>query len=158
MDIVCDFNIHELTNAFDQAKKEVAIRYDLKDLHILIEMTDDKITITAPSEMALETAWGIVLQKIINRKINPKILKKGDLEKIGGNNVRYEIKLVKALDQETSKKISALIREKSPKAKPSIQGETVRVTAKSRDELQAVIAMLRSDQSVGLPLTFTNYR
>lgn len=158
MDIVCDFNIHELTNAVDQAKKEVAIRYDLKDLHIQIELADDKITITASSEMALETAWGILLQKIINRKLSPQILKKGELLKIGGSNVRYEIKLVKALNQEIAKKISALIREKLPKAKPSIQGETVRVTSKSRDELQAVIAMLRSDGSIGPPLNFINYR
>ncbi len=158
MDIVCDFNVHELTNAVDQAKKEVAIRYDLKDLHIQIETTEEQITLSAPSEMALETAWGILLQKIINRKLSPQIMKKGDLEKIGGNNVRYEIKLVKVLDQEIAKKISALIREKLPKAKPSIQGETVRVTSKSRDELQAVIAMLKSDASIGLPLSFTNYR
>lgn len=158
MDIVCDFDTHELTNAIDQARKEIVVRYDLKDLGIVIEVSDEKITITAPSEMALETAWGIVLQKVINRKLSPQILKKGELMKMGGSNVRYEIKLVKVLDQEIAKVVSTLIREKCPKTKPSIQGETVRVTSKSRDELQGVIAMLKTEKSVPLPLKFTNYR
>lgn len=158
MDIVCDFDTHELTNAIDQARKEIIVRYDLKDLGIVIEVSDEKITITAPSEMALETAWGIVLQKVINRKLSPQILKKGELMKMGGSNVRYEIKLVKVLDQEIAKVVSTLIREKCPKTKPSIQGETVRVTSKSRDELQGVIAMLKTEKSVPLPLKFTNYR
>lgn len=158
MDIVADFNIHELTNAVDQAKKELLIRYDLKDLHIQIEQAEDKLTLTAPSDMALETAWGILLQKIINRKLSPQILKKGEIQKMGGSLVRYEIKLVKVLDQESAKEVSRIIREKFPKVKPSIQGETIRATAKSRDELQEVITMLRTEKSIPLPLQFTNYR
>ena len=158
MDIVCDFDTHELTNAVDQARKEILVRYDLKDLKVEIDVSDEKITITAQSEMALETVWGIVLQKIINRKLSPQILKKGELMKMGGSNVRIEIKLVKVLDQEIAKIVSNLIREKCPKTKPSIQGETVRVTSKSRDELQGVIAILKTEKSVPLPLKFTNYR
>lgn len=158
MDIVCDFDTHELTNAVDQARKEILVRYDLKDLKVEIDLSDEKISITAQSEMALETVWGIVLQKIINRKLSPQILKKGELMKMGGNSVRYEIKLVKVLDQEIAKIVSQLIREKCPKTKPSIQGETVRVSSKSRDELQGVIAMLKTEKSVPLPLKFTNYR
>lgn len=158
MDILCDFNIHEVTNAVDQAKKEVAIRYDLKDLHIQIELLEDKISITAPSDMALETAWGILLQKIINRKLSPQILKKSEPIKMGGNLIKYEVKLVKALDQENAKEISRIIREKFPKVKPSIQGDTIRTSAKSRDELQEVITMLRTEKSIPLPLQFTNYK
>lgn len=158
MDIVSQFDLQEVRNAFDQSKREIGTRFDLKDLNLELELSDDSIKITAPSEMALNTAWDIVLQKLINRKLSPKILKKGELEKMGGNKVRYEIKLIKTLDQETGKLVSKLIRDKFPKAKPSIQGDTVRVSSKSRDELQAIITMLRSEKDLPLPLDFTNYR
>jgi hypothetical protein len=158
MDIVSQFDLQELRNAVDQAKREISVRYDLKDLRIEIELTDELIKITAPSEMSLDTAWDIVLQKLINRKLSPKILKKGEVEKIGGSQVKLEIKLIKTLDQENAKAISKLIRDKCPKVKPSIQGDAVRVTSKSRDELQGVITMLRSEKSLELPLDFTNYR
>lgn len=158
MDIVSQFDLQEVRNAFDQTKKEVVVRYDLKDLQIQLELNDDSITLTAPSEMSLNTTWDILLQKMINRKLSPKILKKGELEKVGGNQVRYKINLIKSLDQETAKQIVKLIREKFPKAKPSIQGETVRVSSKSRDELQGIITMLRTEQELALPLEFTNYR
>lgn len=158
MDIVSQFDLQEVRNAFDQTKKEIVVRYDLKDLHIELELTDEKITITTPSEMSLETAWGILLQKMINRKLSPKVLKKEEMEKVGGNQVRYVVKLIKTLDQETAKQISKLIRDNFPKAKPSIQGEAVRVSSKSRDELQAIIAYLRASKDLPLPLDFTNYR
>lgn len=158
MDIVSQFDLQEVRNAFEQTKKEIAVRYDLKDLHIELELTDEKVTITAPSEMSLETAWGILLQKMINRKLSPKVLKKGDLEKIGGNLVRYKIDLIKTLDQDMAKQISKLIRDQFPKAKPSIQGDSVRVSSKSRDELQGIIAMLRAEKTLPLPVDFTNYR
>ncbi len=158
MDIVSQFDLQEVRNAFEQTKKEIVVRYDLKDLNIQLELTDEKVTITAPSDMALETAWGILLQKMINRKLSPKVLQKGELQKVGGNQVRYEVKLVKTLDQEMAKQISKLIRDNFPKAKPSIQGETVRVSSKSRDELQAIIAFLRANKDLPLPLDFTNYR
>jgi hypothetical protein len=158
MDIVCDFNVHELTNAVDQVRRELSTRYDLKSLGITIEQTDDAITITAPSEYALNASYEILLQKVINRKLSPKILNKKDMEKMGGTIVKYKIELVKALDQETAKKISEIIRGKFPKVKPSIQGEAVRVSSKSRDELQSVIALFRSQKLVELPLQFTNYR
>lgn len=158
MDIVSQFDLQEVRNAFEQAKKEIVVRFDLKDLGIELELFDDKIKITAPSEMSLNTAWDILLQKIINRKLSPKILEKKEMEKIGGNQVRFEIKLIKTLDQEMAKQISKLIRDNCPKAKPSIQGDTVRVSSKSRDELQAVIAMLRVQKDIALPLEFTNYR
>lgn len=158
MDIVSQFDLQEVRNAFEQTKKEIVVRFDLKDLHIELELTDEKVTITAPSEMSLETAWGILLQKMINRKLSPKVLKKGELEKIGGNLVRYKIDLIKTLDQDMAKQISKLIRDQFPKAKPSIQGDSVRISSKSRDELQGIIAMLRAEKTLPLPVDFTNYR
>lgn len=158
MDIVSDFNLQEVRNAFDQAKKEILVRYDLKDLDIGLELSDDAIKLTAPSEMSLNVAWDVLLQKMINRKLSAKVLDRKEMEKIGGNKVRYEIKLIKALDQEAAKHISKLIREKFQKSKPSIQGEAIRVSSKSRDELQAIITMLRTEKTIVLPLDFTNYR
>ena len=158
MDIISQFDLQEVRNAFEQTKKEVVIRYDLKSLDIKVEMTDDKLTITAPSDMALEATWGVLVQKIVNRGLSSQILDRQEMEKCGGNQVRYEIKLIKTLDQETAKKISKLIREQFPKAKSSIQGDTVRVTSKSRDILQAIITMLRAEKSIERPLEFTNYR
>lgn len=158
MDIVSQFDLQEVRNAVDQARREIGTRFDLKDLGIEVDLTDEEIKLTTPSEMSLNTAWDVLLQKLINRKLSPKILKKGEMEKLGGNKVRFTIKLVKVLDQETAKIISKLIRDKFPKAKPSIQGETVRVSSKSRDELQAIIVALRAEKDLPLPLDFTNYR
>lgn len=158
MDIVSQFDLQEVRNAVDQARREIGTRFDLKDLEIDVDLTDEEIKLTTPSEMSLNTAWDVLLQKLINRKLSPKILKKEALEKLGGNKVRFTIKLVKVLDQETAKIISKLIRDKFPKAKPSIQGETVRVSSKSRDELQAIIVALRTEKELPLPLDFTNYR
>ena len=158
MDIISQFDLQEVRNAFDQTKKEIVIRYDLKALDIEVEMTDDKITFTAPSEMSLNATWDVFLQKLINRNLSPKILDRQEMEKRGGNRVQYETKLIKALDQESAKIISKLIRDHFPKAKANIQGETVRVSSKSRDELQAIITMLRAEKSIERPLEFTNYR
>ncbi len=158
MDITCDFNVHELTNSVDQARREITTRYDLKSLGIEIKQNEDDISITAPSELALNSAWDVLLQKVINRNISPKILERGEMEKLGGSNVRFTIKLTKALDTESAKKVSQLIRDNFKKAKASIQGQTVRVSSKSRDELQAIITFLKKDSSIELPLTFGNYR
>ncbi len=158
MDITCDFDAHELTNAIDQAKREIFIRYDLKSLGIEIKQGEEEITITAPSEIGLNATWDVLLQKIINRKLSPKILQKGEMEKLGGTDVRYTIKLAKVLDSETAKKVSQLIRDNFKKVKSSIQGQTVRVSSKSRDELQAVIAKLKAEKSLELPLKFGNYK
>ncbi len=81
MDIVSQFDLQEVRNAFDQTKREIVTRYDLKDQKVEIELTDEAVTLTAPSEMALNTTWDIFLQKIINRKLSPKILKREEMEK-----------------------------------------------------------------------------
>ncbi|MFH1298438.1 MAG: DUF520 family protein, partial [Patescibacteria group bacterium] len=143
MDIMCDFNFHELTNAVDQTRREIIVRYDLKSLGIEINQNDDEITITAPSELALNSSWDVLLQKFINRNLSPKILEKCEMEKLGGSDVRYTIKLTKVLDSDTAKKVAQMIRDNFKKAKSSIQGQTVRVSSKSRDELQAIQVMLK---------------
>lgn len=158
MDVVVEFEFQELKNAVEQAKKDATNRYDLKDSKIEIELNDNDIKVTAESENQIESVYGILLQKIISRSLSPKILDRQKIQEVGGMRVRQEMKLVKVLDQENAKKIAKIIRDEFPKAKANIQGDTVRVSSKSRDELQAIIQRLKGDESFTVPLEFTNYR
>lgn len=158
MDIGINFDLQEMRNAIDQAKKETVNRYDLKDSNIVIELNDDNIKLNAQSDMQIESVYGIIVKKMVGRNLSPKILDRQKIEEAGGMRVRQEMKLIKALDQENAKKISKIIRDNFPKAKPIIQGETVRVVSKSIDELQAIMQKLKEDESIKVPLNFTNYR
>ena len=159
MDISVQFNIQEVINSVDQTKKEALNRYDLKDAGIEIEIGDDFVKVTAQGEMQIEAVYGILVKKMVGRGVSPRILDRQKIEEIGGMKVRQEMKLVKALDQETAKKISKMIKDAFPKAKPIIQGTVVRVVSASIDELQAIIALLRADESgIKVPLEFGNYR
>lgn len=157
MDIVVDFDFQELKNAVDQAKREAVNRFDLKDANIEIDLTDEAINIKAPSEIQANSVKDIISKKIIGRNLSPKIIKFKKLEEIGGMRVKLHIDLIKSLDQENAKNISKIIRDNFPKAKPNIQGDTVRVVSKSIDDLQAVRQHL-INMDMDLPLNFTNYR
>lgn len=158
-DIVAQFDLQEVRNAVDQVKREISTRYDFRGSEASVELGDELITIVAASEMQVGQVWDVLLQKIINRKQSPRILEKGEIKPVGGMQFKMEVKLVKALTQPKCKEISALIKESSGKAKPSIQGDAVRVAAKDKDDLQAVIALLHSkEESLGVSLTFQNYR
>lgn len=158
MDIGINFDLQELRNAIDQAKKETVNRYDLKDSNIVIELNDDNIKINAASDMQIEAVYGIIVKKMVGRNLSPKILDRQKIEEAGGMRVRQELKLIKALDQENAKKISKIVRDNFPKSKPVIQGETVRIVSKSIDELQEIMTKLKADESIKVPLNFTNYR
>lgn len=158
MDISVQFDFQELKNAVEQTKKEAINRYDLKDAGIEVELSEDNIKVTAQSEMQIEAVYGILIKKMIGRNVSPKILDRQKIAEIGGMRVKQEMKLIKALDQEMSKKISKMIRDSFPKSKPVIQGELIRVTSGSIDELQAIIAKLKADETLNLPLEFGNYR
>lgn len=157
-DIVSQFDLQELRNAVDQTQKQVATRYDLKDSHIEVILNENDVTLIAPDSMKLDAVRDILLQRIINRKLSPKILQPQEPEPAANAALRQMIKLVKALDQEHCKTIAKMIRDSFPKVKPTIQGETVRVSSKSKDDLQAVIQFLRQDTTLDVPLQFTNYR
>lgn len=157
-DIISQFDVQELRNAVDQVKKEILTRYDFKGLHTEVTLNDDDITIVAVDTMKLKAIQEMLFQKLINRKLSPKILDVQEPEQAAGGNLRQVIKLIKALDQESCKAITRAIKDSFPKVKTSIQGNTVRVSSKSRDELQAVIGMLKELQTVKVPLQFENYR
>ncbi len=156
-DLVSDFDQQELVNALDQARREIATRYDFKGTRVTFELGKDAITLTADDDYRAGSAKDLLETKAVRRGLSLKIFEWGRLEPASGGTVRQEIKLRRGLSSEQAKELSKHIRDGFPKVKPVIQGDVVRVSAKSRDELQAVIADLRAlDYPVALQ--FTNYR
>lgn len=158
LDIGVKFDAQELLNSVDQAKREAINRFDLKNSNIEIELGEEDVKITAPSNIQVESVYDILTKKMLGRNLSTKIFDRQDIKEIGGMRVRQEIKLIKSLDQENAKKISKMIKENFPKAKANIQGDSVRVSSKSIDDLQAVMAFLRTSKEVTVPLDFTNFK
>ncbi|KAF3890715.1 MULTISPECIES: YajQ family cyclic di-GMP-binding protein [Nostocales] len=156
-DIVSDFDRQELVNAVDQTVREIKGRYDLKDTQTTVELGEDRITVNTDSEFTLEAVHGILRDKAAKRNLSQKIFDFGRVDSASGNRVRQEITLKKGISQENAKQISKLIRDEFKKIQASIQGDAVRVTAKSKDDLQAVIQRLRQED-FPVALQFTNYR
>ncbi|MBU2523791.1 YajQ family cyclic di-GMP-binding protein [Patescibacteria group bacterium] len=157
-DIVSEFDMQELRNAVDQVKKEVATRYDFKGEHTEIELTDEKIHLEAVSDFKLTAIHSVLTQKLINRGVSPKILDLGKVEPTSNGNVKQDVTLIKALDQDNAKIISKLIRDGFPKVKSAIQGACVRVSSAKKDDLQAAMKMVKESEEVTVPVQFTNYR
>jgi uncharacterized protein YajQ (UPF0234 family) len=156
-DVVSQFDEQELVNAIDQTRRDVSTRYDLKDTKTEIAHTKESITIVTDSNMTLKSVRDILETKAIRRNLSLKIFKPGKEETASGGKVRQVIELQQGLSQELAKEISKHIRDIYPKVRPQIQGDAVRVTAKSRDELQAVIALLKQ-KDYPVALQFINYR
>lgn len=159
-DVVSEFDKQELVNAVDQAKRELTSRFDLKNSNSNIELEADKaITITTNDDMKLRNILDILQSKLAKRDISIKILDPQTMESALGGNVRQVFKLKKGLTQELAKKITADIKESKIKVQASIQGDQVRVTGKDKDDLQAVIKLLRENvERYDYPLQFQNYR
>jgi uncharacterized protein YajQ (UPF0234 family) len=156
-DIVSQFDEQELVNALDQTRREVHTRFDLKDTKTEIVQSKDSITIVTDSSMTLKSVRDILETKAVRRNLSLKIFKAGSEENAAGGKVRQVIALQQGLTQEMAKDISKQIRDAFPKVRPQIQGDAVRVTAKSRDELQAVIAFLKQ-KDYPVALQYINYR
>ena len=156
-DVVSDFDQQELVNALDQVRREVATRYDFTGAKINLELGKTDITLQADDEYRANSVKDLIQSKAVRRNLSLKIFDWGKLEPAAGGTVRQTIGLKRGLTSEQAKEISKIIREAFPKVKPAIQGDAVRVTGKSRDELQAVIGHLRAlDYPVALQ--FENYR
>jgi cyclic-di-GMP-binding protein len=156
-DVVSDFDQQELVNALDQVRREVATRYDFKGAKVSLELGKTEITLHADDEYRANSVKDLIQSKAVRRNLSLKIFDWGKLEPAAGGTVRQQIGLKRGLSSEQAKELSKLIRETFPKVKPSIQGDAVRVSGKSRDELQAVIGHLKGlDYPVALQ--FENYR
>ena len=158
-DIVSDFDRQELVNTIDQVNRETSQRYDLKDTKTSIELDQENIFITTDSELTLNSVIDILRQKATKRKLSLRIFDFQSLEVISGNRVKQNIKLKKGLNQELAKKISKEIRNEFKKINVSIQGDSLRVSSKSKNDLQLVIKMLDNfEENLNLPLQTNNYR
>ncbi len=158
-DVVSDFDRQELVNAIDQLRREVSQRYDLKDSNSEIELQENELVITTTSEMTLQSIEDILRQKVTKRKLSLKIFDFQLPESSGGNRVRQRVILRKGLTQEVAKKLSKSVRDRLKKINVAIQGESLRITSKNKDDLQTAIAILRDkEEDLDLPLQFENYR
>src|SRR5256714_2179344 len=156
-DIVSQFDEQELVNALDQTRREVHTRFDLKNTKTDIAHTKDSITIVSESSLTLKSVRDILESKAVRRNLSLKIFKPGKEEEASGGKVRQVIDLQQGISQELAKEISKYIRDNNPKVRPQVQGDAVRVTAKSRDDLQGVIALLKQ-KDYPVALQFINYR
>ena len=158
-DVVSDFNRQELVNALDQVKREISQRYDLKGTETSLYLDKDNIFITTNSELTLNSVIDIIRQKAIKRKLSLKIFDYNDIETVSGNKVKQIITLKKGLNQEIAKKISKNIRDEIKKINVSINGESLRVMSKSKNDLQSVIKLLHKlEDTYKIPLQTNNYR
>lgn len=157
-DIVSEFDYQELVNAVDQATREIQTRYDLKDSKTTLELGKSELIMNTDSELSLRSVRDLVETKALRRHLALKIFDY-DPPTDSGGRVRQVVKLRKGISSDLAKKIAKLIRDQFPKIQPRIQGETLRVASKSRDELQAVIKFLREiEHTLDIPIQFTNYR
>jgi uncharacterized protein YajQ (UPF0234 family) len=156
-DVVSDFDEQELRNALDQVRREVGQRYDFKGVTVDLTQAKDELVLVTDDEHRANAVKDLIESKAIRRNLSLKIFDWGKVEPAGGNKVRQAIKLRRGLPDDVAKRITKLIRDEFPKSKSQIQGDAVRVSGKSKDELQKVITRLRElDEPV--PLQFQNYR
>ncbi len=156
-DVVSKIDHHELTNALDQAKREIGSRFDFKGTDASIEQTEEGIVLKANSEGRVDAARQVLEDKIVKRKLSLKILDAQKVQPAGGMTYRQLLKLRDGVSQEKAKEIVKVIKDSKSKVQAAIQGDLVRVTGKKRDELQEVIALLKS-KDLDLPLQFVNFR
>jgi uncharacterized protein YajQ (UPF0234 family) len=156
-DIACKIDMQEVTNALDQARREIETRYDLKGSknELTLEKTD--ITVTAADDMKLKAVVDILQSRLHKRGVPLKALTYGTVEQASGGVLRQKISLQQGIPIEKAKEIVRLIKDAKLKVQAAIQADQVRVSGKNRDDLQKVIALLR-DKDLGIALQFTNYR
>ena len=153
-------DLQEVDNAVNQAQKEIAQRYDFKGSKAAIEFkrAENLLELVADDDFRMRALFDVVQTKLIKRNVPVKNLDVGDVKQAGGETVRREIKLKTALDADTAKKVAAAIKDaKLKKVQAAIQGDQVRVSSPSRDDLQEAIALLRG-KDFGVELKFGNYR
>jgi uncharacterized protein YajQ (UPF0234 family) len=158
-DVVSDFDQQELVNALDQARREIGTRYDFKGAKAELELGKGEITLRADTEFRAKQMRDLLESKAVRRNLSLKIFDWGAIEEAGGSTVRQRIGLRRGLPDDLAKKITKLIRDEFPKCKSQIQGDAVRVSGKSKDDLQRVIGRLREEsEGYPVPLQFQNYR
>jgi uncharacterized protein YajQ (UPF0234 family) len=158
-DVVSDYDVAEMTNAVDQAQRELAQRYDFKGTAAKLEFADGKtgVQVEGESKNQLDAIVDMFQSKLIKRGVSLKVLDLSKEPVQGGKEMRWSVPFKKGLDQDKAKQLTKVIRDEYPKAKAQIQGDSVRVSSTSKDDLQGVMASLRAKE-FDFPLDFQNYR
>jgi uncharacterized protein YajQ (UPF0234 family) len=155
-DIVSEVDMHEANNAVDQANREVGTRFDFRGSDASFKLADSIISLETESDFQLQQMLDILNNKLVKRGIDIACLDIDEPE-ISGQRAHQKVTLRQGIEQSLAKKIVKMVKEKKMKVQAAVQGEQVRITGKKRDDLQAVIAMLK-DADLGLPLQYTNFR
>ncbi len=156
-DVVSDFDQQELRNAVDQAMREISTRYDLKDSKTEIDQEKDQLVISTSDEFMLRSVTDVLETRVLRRGLSLKILDYQTMEDASGGRVRQVVKLRRGIPEPLAKQLVKDIRAEHKKVTPQIQGDAIRVTSKNKDDLQAVIQTLKSNET-DVALQFVNYR
>ena len=155
-DVVSEIDKHEVSNAVDQANREVGTRFDFKGVDARFEQNEYVVTLTAEAEFQVQQMLDILRAKLVKRGVDVGCIEAGDIQQSGMKSIQ-EVTLRQGVDAPLARKIVKLIKDKKMKVQAAIQGDQVRVTGKKRDDLQQVIALLKKEE-LGLPLQFSNFR
>jgi len=157
-DVVSEFNAAELTNALDQARREVGTRFDFKDTATVYDQRDEMIVIESASEDRAKAALQVLREKAARRQLSPKLFKADDPKTVGKGRGQIEVRLNAGITEDIARDLRKRIQNVTPKVQVRIQGDQLRVTSKDKDTLQLVIKSLREAEDIPVPLQFTNYR
>jgi len=157
-DVVSEFDAAELTNALDQARREVGTRYDFKGTATIYDHQESKILIESASEERARAALQVLREKGARRQLSPKLFKASDPKTVGKGRGQIEIQLNAGITDEIARDLRKRIQNVTPKVQVRIQGDQLRVVGKDKDALQLVIKALRDAEDIPVPLQFTNYR
>ena len=155
-DVVSEMDFHELTNAVDQANRELQTRFDFRGVDASFNRTDNVVRVSAEADIQLEQMIDILRAKLVKRGIDPKVMDIADQEHIG-KQLHRNIRIQEGIESLLAKKIVKMIKDKKMKVQAAIQGEKVRVTGNKRDDLQQVMAMLK-EAELDVPLQYNNFR
>ena len=157
-DVVSEYEAAELTNALDQARREVANRFDFKGTDPSIEHKGEVIMVEASTEDRARAVVQVLIDKAARRNLAAKLFKPSEPKTVGKGRGQIEVRLNAGISDELARSLQKKARAVSPKVQVRIQGDQLRVSSKDKDSLQAVIKALRDDESIPVPLQFTNYR
>ncbi|HET9410858.1 MAG TPA: YajQ family cyclic di-GMP-binding protein [Candidatus Dormibacteraeota bacterium] len=157
-DVVSEFDAAELTNALDQARREVGTRFDFKDTQTVYERRDKVIVVESASEERARAALQVLREKAARRQLSPKLFKAGEAKTMGKGRGLIEVALNAGITDDIARDLRKRIQNVSPKVQVRIQGDQLRVVGKDKDTLQLVIKALREAEDIPVPLQFTNYR
>jgi uncharacterized protein YajQ (UPF0234 family) len=157
-DVVSEFDSAELTNALDQARREVQTRFDFRDTGTVFDLQDKVILIESASEDRAKAALQVLREKGARRQLSPKLFKADDPKSVGKGRGQIEVHLNAGINDDLARDLRKRIQTVSPKLQVRIQGDQLRVVSKDKDTLQLVIKSLRDAEDIPVPLQFTNYR